>query len=125
VGEKHFDMPLPGSVVLVCHTALSMAADAETVCHKHSAVLIVLAAHVMGANYAMMAQAGLVVSGRFRHGKVFPEPDVVQGTQLVQRHADGIALLWSEYHSGVPCLPAFRFPALENSADIIPSSFVL
>ena len=65
------------------------------------------------------------VSEHLYREKSLPELGVVQFVQFVQGRADGAALPLLVYHSGVPCLPALRCPALENSADVTPFSFIL
>ncbi len=116
---------LPGPVVLpVCYSALTMFVRSEALHHRNSVVPGVLAAHVVEGRCAVPGGAHVVSAPRYRDVAV-PELNIVQGVRSVQVYVDGVASPLSGYHSGVPCLPAFRCPALENSADIIPSSFVL
>jgi hypothetical protein len=77
-------------------------ADSGMRCRRDWVALDVLAAPALGLHAEVMAQIAPVVSGHFSAAILHAEPDTLQETQLVQGHADGAALPWSENHSGVP-----------------------
>jgi len=75
---------------------------------------------------AMQAPGALFVRAMGSAKEAFLDAVTVMTCCYVVPHPVGGVVVFSpKYHSGVPCLSAFRFPAPQNGADIAPFSLIV
>ena len=92
----------------------------------HSEHAVVSCAGTAIGRNAKQAPGALFVRAMGSAKEAFLDAVTVTTCCYVVPHPVGDVVVFSpKYHSGVPCLSAFRFPAPQNGADIAPFSLIV